>query len=219
MDPSFWIERWQKGDTGFHQDDFHPSLPAYWHNTGAEPGSTVFVPLCGKSRDMEWLAGAGHRVVGVELSELAIDDFFKSLGLVPEVTETEGFKVKSAGPYELWCGDLFELPGTLMKSFAAVYDRASLVALPPDLQEKYAVWLKTHIPEMVPLLLVSLGYDQSLMKGPPFSIPQDRVLSLLEGPFTIEVLSTSEVLHRNDALKKRGLTSLEESVYLARKPA
>ena len=77
MTPDFWIERWQKGETGFHQEAGNDLLPKHWPSLALAPRSTVFVPLCGKSFDMVWLAAQGHRVVGVELSPLAVDDFFR----------------------------------------------------------------------------------------------------------------------------------------------
>lgn len=53
---------------------------------GLAPDATVFVPLCGKSLDIGYLASLGYRVVGVELSELAVEQLFRSLGITPQVT-------------------------------------------------------------------------------------------------------------------------------------
>ena len=36
----------------------------------------VFVPLCGKSVDMLWFAKQGLDVIGIELSEIAVTQFF-----------------------------------------------------------------------------------------------------------------------------------------------
>ena len=81
MTPDFWIERWQKGEIGFHQEAGNDLLQKHWPSLGVTSDCKVFVPLCGKSRDMAWLAGQGHRVVGVELSPLAVDDFFREPGI------------------------------------------------------------------------------------------------------------------------------------------
>ena len=77
MNPEFWIDRWQSGRIGFHQDAVHPELRDRWSELGLSPGATVLAPLCGKSLDMRWLAERGHRVVGIELSELAVRAFFE----------------------------------------------------------------------------------------------------------------------------------------------
>jgi thiopurine S-methyltransferase len=216
MDTSFWIERWQKGDIGFHRDAAHPALDAHWAKLDISSSSTVFVPLCGKSLDMEWLARRGHRVLGIELSQLAIDAFFKGQGLEPTVRQEGSFAIKSAGPYELWCGDIFELPPAALAEIAAVYDRASLVAFPPQRQGDYIHWLATSLPE-VPMLLVSLGYDENEMNGPPFSIPEKRLRELAKGHLSLKVLSQYGAIEDNPGLRKRGLNSLEETVYLAQR--
>jgi len=88
MQPDFWHQRWQDNQIGFHRDAPLPLLLAYWPALGLAAGSQVFVPLCGKSLDMLWLAEQGYRVLGVELSELAIRQFFDERGLSPE-TQTK----------------------------------------------------------------------------------------------------------------------------------
>lgn len=215
MEHSFWLDRWQKGEIGFHRDAYHASLEAHWPNLNIPAGSDVFVPLCGKSLDMKWLAMRGHRVVGAELSEIAVDAFFEGQELSPETRRDGKFIVKSAGPYELWCGDIFELPRSALKNTAAVYDRASLVAFDPGAQQRYAEWLKKYLPG-VPILLVALDFDQSEMSGPPFSIPEAQLRSLFADNFTIESLSRTDALALNDPLRKRGLTHLVETIHVLR---
>ena len=85
MDPDFWHQRWQQGDVPFHCPDFNTHLQRFWAQLGLARGSRVFVPLCGKSRDMMWLATRGHGVLGVEISPVAVEEFFHDHGLVPRV--------------------------------------------------------------------------------------------------------------------------------------
>ena len=87
----FWHERWQKKETGFHQPAVNDLLQLYWPRLGLEAGSEVFVPLCGRSLDMVWLADQGHRVIGAELSQIAIDEFFAERGLTPATSTNAGF--------------------------------------------------------------------------------------------------------------------------------
>ncbi|MBU1210471.1 MAG: thiopurine S-methyltransferase [Alphaproteobacteria bacterium] len=216
MEPSFWHERWHKGDIGFHRDAAHTALDSHWSALGIAPPAVVFVPLCGKSLDMAWLAGKGYRVLGVELSQFAIDAFFDSQNLTPTTRRQGAFTVSAAGPYELWCGDLFALPADALHEIAAVYDRASLVALPPATQSAYADWLP-RMTGKAPILLVGLAYDESEMDGPPFSIPQNRIRQLLGANYDIDVLSDEDVMQANAGMKKRGLTALQETVYRARR--
>ncbi len=138
MDPKFWHERWEKQDTGFHQPTVHDLLQTHWAELEVGRGTSVFVPLCGKSLDMAWLAEQGHRVIGAELSELAVDEFFAGRGLEVATRTVGRFTVKSAGPYEIWCGDIFYLPHEAVEGVAAIYDRASLIAFPASMQQRYA---------------------------------------------------------------------------------
>jgi thiopurine S-methyltransferase len=213
MDPSFWHARWQANDIGFHQPEYHALLQTYWPRLALPAGSAVFVPLCGKSLDMVWLAERGHRVIGAELSELAIDAFFAERALQPEVREVGSFKVKSAGPYEMWCGDIFDLPAEAVEKAAAVYDRAALIALPAELQSRYARTLKALLPT-APVLLITLDYDQSQMQGPPFSTPGRQVLDLFAGGYECAELECRDVLAGHPHFVQRGLSALSESAWL-----
>jgi thiopurine S-methyltransferase len=86
MEPDFWFERWQRGEIGWHGAEFNRHLLDYWPLLGLPAGTRTFVPLCGKSLDLLWLAGRGERVLGVELSQLAVESFFAEQGLQPTVT-------------------------------------------------------------------------------------------------------------------------------------
>lgn len=217
MEPEFWLKRWQTDDIGFHRDEVHPALAQLWPQIAPEGDRRVFVPLCGKSRDMRWLAERGHQITGVELSEKAIDAFFEDEGVKPRERREGVFKVKSAGAYELWCGDLFEMPPDAMADVACFYDRASLVALPPEMRVKYAQHLADMLPPESCGLLISLAYDETEMTGPPFSVPQTEVAALFGNRFTIEALTSRDALAGNLNLVKRGLTSLVETCYRLRR--
>ncbi|MDX5333870.1 MAG: thiopurine S-methyltransferase, partial [Gammaproteobacteria bacterium] len=104
MDPQFWHERWERGEIGFHQAAINPHLEQHWPRLNLPEGTRVFVPLCGKSRDLLWLAGEGHRVVGVEISERAAQAFFEENGLTPVITEAGAFRRYAAQEIEILCG-------------------------------------------------------------------------------------------------------------------
>ncbi|HEX7235121.1 MAG TPA: thiopurine S-methyltransferase, partial [Nitrosospira sp.] len=67
MNADYWLERWKREETAFHQEEVNPYLRQYWRELHLAPDSAVFVPLCGKSSDMAWLREQGHPVRGVEL--------------------------------------------------------------------------------------------------------------------------------------------------------
>jgi thiopurine S-methyltransferase len=213
MEPKFWRDRWEAGDIGFHQADVHDLLIAHWPRLGLPPGSAVFVPLCGKSRDMAWLAANGHRVIGCELAEVAVDAFFAEQGLEPAVEQVGAHSVKRAGPYEIWCGDVFELPASVTAEAAAVYDRAALIAFPPPFQKRYAIKLMELVPDRAPILLVALAFDQSEVAGPPFSTGLQTILFAFGPGFRLTLLESRDGLEKSENLRKRGLTRLVESIY------
>lgn len=217
MDHDFWLRRWSKGDIGFHRDAVHTYLARDWTNLGLAKGSTVLVPLCGKSHDMIWLAEQGHKVVGVELSPIAVADFFAEQNLSPDTREEGTFTVSKHGDVEIWCGDLFNLPFNVWRDVDAVYDRASLVALPEDLQEKFVHFLAEQLPAISPIFLITLAYDPSEMSGPPFNISNDRVRELFAVTHDITHLHSRDGMEDNARLKDRGVTSLQESLHVLKR--
>ena len=141
MDPDFWHDRWRNAQIGFHQPRPNEKLITHWPELGSPAASPVFVPLCGKSLDMVWLAERGHRVIGIELSEVAIDEFFKGQNLTPETRQIGFLRLKSAGPYKLYCGDYFAMSPELLDGTRTIYDRAALIALPPEMRRSYTAHL------------------------------------------------------------------------------
>lgn len=217
MDPSFWHERWATGQTGWHLDTVNPHLEAHWPRLNLSSRVRVFVPLCGSSRDMLWLAGEGHRVVGVELSTVAAERFFADAGLEPSVREEGPFTRYSVDEIEILCGDFFDLDRERLGAVEAVYDRASLIALPPSMRERYAGQMKALLDDETPVLLITLDYDQEQMAGPPFAVRESEVRALYEPVFDVQVLAAPDVLDESPRFRERGLTALHEPVYILRR--
>lgn len=208
----FWLERWRNQQIGFHQDAIHPSLGEHWSTLGVPAGAPVFVPLCGKSRDMLWLRAQGHAVLGVEFSEIAVRDFFAENDLEASVADDGRFKRYEADGVTLLCGDFFDLTPADLAGVAGVYDRAALIALPPDLRARYARKMRECLPERADILLVSVNYPEGEMGGPPFAVPEDEVRRLFPED-SVNLLSTADVLAKSPHLRERGLTSLKEQVF------
>ena len=194
MQADFWHQRWATNQNGFHQSEVNPYLQKYWAALGIEPAARVLVPLCGKSLDLSWLAGQGHPVLGVELSEKAVQEFFSEQGLTPLVSQNGAFKVYSAGAVEIWCGDFFSLRAEDVIGCAALYDRAAIIALPPVMRGRYVDHLDKVLPKHCKGLLITLDYDQAKIDGPPFSVPDEEVQRLLTPAWELEVLETCDVL-------------------------
>src|SRR5690606_23041648 len=60
-------------------------------------------------------------------------------------------------------------------TITAFYDRAAIVALPPELRPRYAEHLRTLAGEGAPGLVITFEYPQERMAGPPFSVPEDEL--------------------------------------------
>ena len=216
MNPEFWHERWKKNDIGFHQDTINTPLQEFWQKLGLESGQRVFVPFCGKSRDILWIQSQGNPVVGVEISPLAIESFFKENHLqAVRVTEDKLIRWKCSS-LEILCCDFFNLHKSHLEGVAAVYDRASLVALPPEMRVRYIRHLISLLPQGLSILLLTLDYNQKGMEGPPFSVSDEEVKELFEADFKIEKLQQQGVLDDFPRFKERGLAALTENVYRLR---
>ena len=214
MDTEFWIERWKQQQIGFHQNEINDYLKKYWDQARARyPDSQVFVPLCGKSRDMIWLREQGHEVLGIELSELAVKDFFAENQLDFEHSEHPHFKPYVSDNIELLHGDFFSLQKDDLSASHLVYDRASLVALPPEMRQRYVAHLTATLPGDVSILLVTMEYPQDEMNGPPFSVPEAEVIQLYQQDFNIEKLANFDIYAENPRFRERGLSSLQEKVF------
>lgn len=174
----FWHSRWENGQHGWHEADGNVSLRTYWPRLAA--GSRVLVPLCGKSIDLLWLAKQGCEVTGVELSEIAARSFFEEAGLQHEYDKTDGFswfRNREAG-IAIACGNYFEFSD---QPFDALYDRASLVALPPRKRPEYIRHTQKLMQPGATQLLLTLEYDDTNIEGPPFSVLKDEVLGYWPG--------------------------------------
>ncbi|MGP0170933.1 thiopurine S-methyltransferase [Pseudomonas sp. NCHU5208] len=213
MHEAFWQERWARDQIGFHQAQVNPYLQRHWPNLGVKCSAKVLVPLCGKSLDLAWLAGQGHAVLGVELAQKAVREFFAEHGLQPQVEVHGAFERYRAADIELWCGDFFALSAADVADCQAFYDRAALIALPTAMRERYAAHLRAILPEGCQGLLVTLDYEQSRMDGPPFSVGDAEVREHFAGRWVVDELQREDVLAGNWKFIRHDLKALDEVAY------
>lgn len=192
MHHTFWHDKWEKGEIGFHQSDINPMLKRFAEQAGMSEPCRVFVPLCGKTQDMTWLLERGCEVVGVELSKLAVEQYFESLGVTPYVEEIGKLTRYSTTDLTIYCGDLFALMPEQLGDIDAVYDRAALVALPPEMRQQYCQRIAVLAPE-AKQILITFEYDQAVHAGPPFSVPAEEVQQYYAGQFSVDELLSEEV--------------------------
>ncbi len=213
MELSFWHERWEQAEIGFHKQEINAHLQQFWRALGLQPGQRVFVPLCGKSLDLLWLAGEGYPVTGVEISPIAVEAFFQENNLQPRRSREGAFEIFEQDEIRILLGDFFALEPHQVANCAGVYDRASLIALPPPMRERYVGHLHTLLPPGLRTLLVTLEYDQRVLPGPPFAVDEAEVRRLFEATHEIEVLYVLDTLEESSRWRERGVTWLFERVY------
>lgn len=174
MDADFWHTKWHSMDIGFHQADGNPLLAAHFNALKLPANGRLFLPLCGKTRDIAWLLQQGYAVVGAELSEVAVQQLFAELGLQPSRADFGNCVLYRAANIDIFVGDIFVLTHLMIGKVDAIYDRAALVALPASLRKLYTSHLIDLAPR-APQLLICFEYDQSQMPGPPFDVPEAEV--------------------------------------------
>lgn len=211
----FWLDLWQQDKTNFHRDVVNADLIKYWLALKLPAAASVLVPLCGKSLDMLWLAEQGFQVTGIELSEKAVLQFAEENHLsMTKKVYNQGF-VYFNSAISIWVADFFSLPFSSIKQVDAIYDRAALIALPEKLRTNYVQrclkWLKPG----GKILLKTMHYDQTQMRGPPFSVSAKEVNKLYNN--CQSVLCLSEATHEvdpRDHLHARGLEKQTDAVWL-----
>lgn len=210
MEASYWHQKWQRGDIAFHRDEANPHLVAHLAQLELTEGDRVFLPLCGKTRDIAYLLSCGYQVFGVELSELAICELFEDLSITPQVSLVDGFHRYQADGITIFVGDFFKLSAELIGEIAAIYDRAALVALPRAMRSDYAKHL-IKLSHKAQQLLVTYEYQQELIDGPPFSISEQEVREHYGETYKVSMVDRAEV---EGGLK--GKVPSSEAVYLLR---
>ncbi|HBG93834.1 MAG TPA: thiopurine S-methyltransferase [Chromatiaceae bacterium] len=213
MTPEFWHARWQNGELGWHLEEINGHLRTFWPTLGLPADTLVFVPLCGKTLDLLWLTSQKQRVIGIEISEIAVRDFFAEHGLTPEVTKFGALERWQAGELTILRGDFFDLTATDLTEVGAVYDCASLIALPKDLRARYAEHLKSIVPSKALCLLITFAYDQEKMSGPPFAVLSDEIAALYADRYRIEDLATFDAINDLPTLRDRGLSTLSKTIW------
>lgn len=208
MDPSFWHQRWENNETGWHEGKPNQLLVKYFDRLSLAKDSRIFVPLCGRTRDISWLLSHGYCVAGAELSQLAIEQLFSELEVRPHISRAGEGERWSAENIDIFIGDIFALSKKTLGPVDAIYDRAALVAFPAEMRNRYTAHL-TEMTDKAPQLLICYDYDQSLMEGPPFSVSNEEVHRHYGPKYHLTLMASADV---SGGLK--GKCPAKENVWL-----
>ena len=207
MESKFWHDRWEAKEIGFHEGKVNALLDRHFGALGLAPAARIFLPLCGKTRDIAWLHGQGFHVSGAELSEIAVAELFAEMEITPRITQDGALMRFQAEGLDIFAGDIFALDQAQLGAVDAVYDRAALVALPEEMRGQYT----RHLPALTghaPQLLITFEYDQNVMPGPPFSISEAYVQGQYADTYQIKPLETAEV-----AGGLKGICPADETIW------
>ena len=190
MEASFWLRSWELGGfhTSFHRKDIHPFVLKYM-NPEAIEGKNILVPLCGKTVDMLYLAQYANQVIGVEIAEEAIVQFFAENNL--QVTMADEFTYVS-GNITILRRSFMELTPEEIDPIDWILDRASLVALPYDMRVDYLKAIDRLSDEGTQQLVITLEYFP-LLESAPFSIPPSEVNGYYDRGHVIKHVESPEL--------------------------
>ena len=220
MDHSFWHNKWDMNQVGFHLDYVHPLLErnlALFQVDGVlKKQGQVFIPLCGKTLDIGYLLSLGYQVIAIELSEIAVQAVFKQLNIEAEISNWSAGKIYQNENFRIYVGDFFTLTQQDLCSseekISLVYDRAALIALPEEMRLEYAQHM-AKITQYAPQLLITLDYDQSVAGGPPFAVTTSEVEALYGGAYPIQLIEEADIIEQESRFKAKGLTSFYQRAY------
>lgn len=193
MESAFWHQIWSQGQIGFHEYEVNPFLKNHIQKLQLNQSDRIFIPLCGKTIDIAWLLEVGFRVVGVELSELAVNQLFSELNITPTITPNSHHLHFKAKNIDIFVGNIFDLTSDCLGEVNAVYDRAALVALPTKMRQQYTSHLM-KITNRAPQLLITYEYDSSKAEGPPFSIREEELMTHYHAQYALTSVASEEVI-------------------------
>lgn len=213
-----WHEKWVDHKIAFHEEQGNQLLKKHLDTfLDVKNGLRVFFPLCGKAVEMKWFADRGHSVVGVEICEIAIQEFFTEQNLSyseEPVTEIPGAKLfkNSSGSISLYCCNLFDLPRANIGKFDRIWDRGAFVAINPGDRQRYAELMLSLRAKEARYLLCVVSYDPTKHAGPPFYVPDAEIQRLFGTVCGIHCLEKVDSFQ--ERFKNWGLDYFIEKLYL-----
>lgn len=212
-DNHLWLQCWLDQRTDFHQTEVNPLLIKFWPSLESGMGSRIFVPLCGKSLDMLWLAERGHEVIGVELSPVAVNAFFQENHLQPVKRIVGKFTLWSHGNISILCGDYFALTPADIGYFDAAYDRAALTSLPENIRALYVKQLHKLVPQSAKVFLLTI---EDAAENTSFSQAvgvDEEINNIYSDGFDIDLAYVESVFETDSASQNTNVKRVEYKVY------
>lgn len=199
----YWQQRYDTGDTYWMHTEAAAMLVKYYSRLNPEgQARKMLIPLCGKTLDLEWLSNQGvPLVVGVDclLSVLKEVCARSNRTWTTKSVSGEGgsdftLLERSDGKMKLFSGDILQFSPEVEGTFDAMWERGSLIILPPKDVKKYVKLLKRLLIPGGRILLESIEFDKDaidpsttdFMPFPPFPYFLKDIKSLFEAERSVE---------------------------------
>ena len=162
----------------------------------------ILVPMSGKSIVLLSLAEEGHRVVGIEWSKVAVEQFFEENNLkycteLCNIGGTSMPKYKAEGKaVTIYCGDFFSFKQHKLAPFDCVLDHGALECF--DFRKEttpravYAEIIKSFMKPGGRMLLSIFDYEHAEHPGLPYAVTEAEVNTLYKEHFKIQLLQESD---------------------------
>ena len=178
-------------------------------------GLSVLIPMCGRSQIVLWFAERGHRVVGIEWSELAIKQFFVENGLaysekscrIGGIEMTVYMCTAHDKSITIYCGDLFAFKEDNLGGFDCTFDHGSIGSFDfTDIKRTmYAELMSSFTKPGGRIILSFFDYEHSEHPMIPFAVTEKEVTTLYREHF-----KPPQLLQEYDAKKTTELCDLKE---------
>ncbi|XP_064607475.1 probable thiopurine S-methyltransferase [Liolophura sinensis] len=187
-----WRKMWKESDMPCHyRNHVHKLLQSnFCGQVEGRRDLYIFVPLCGKTLDMRWLAEQGNHVVGVDMVETPVRTFFETekLDFVVENSDTGPLYKTADGRIKVHVCDLFRLSKETLGVFDVIWDRAAFVALNRTDRQRYVSLLKSLMAEGCRYLLSAVDMKKAggePHKGPPQVTRAEDIQALFGNEYTV----------------------------------
>ncbi|XP_071965665.1 probable thiopurine S-methyltransferase [Antedon mediterranea] len=190
-----WTNSWNSGHDSTFISEPHPALVANIDTLTAEKSNCkIFVPLCGTSVDMKWLADRGHKVTGLECSEVAIKKFFKTNNIefiqepVKNIENAQIYKATD-GSIEIYQCDLYTFNVDVVGKFDCIWDSGSLEAINHKDRSSYTKIMTSIMANECKYFIHSFSYDKSKVEFGPYMFSTEDLRIIFGDQYKVELVS------------------------------
>nr|AAW25275.1 SJCHGC01817 protein [Schistosoma japonicum] len=199
-----WLRRWDTNQTGWHINFVHRSLIAFWNELcpSDTPANRLFIPLCGKSVDMEWLyQNKSCQIIGCDIAENPLRQFVndhKSLNMKERLVYFKnGENVlmfhTDDNRLRLYCCSLFSMDSAPEEPFNLIWDRGSFVAIHPSLRSNYVTLITNITTKDVRWLQETLNYPPGVHNTAPCSSTDEEMKLLYNKDYNMKLLRYEDI--------------------------